>query len=133
MEKSEECGSLRVWWNSRKWKKAPTARTAMNHVKFVKDDAKGSVKIREDRSKRQTCKRLETTDGTTNASRSNNFGVVNLTDSGLDVEKVNAVDVVQEIVEITVDSGAARSVWPIRKTCRNNKGDEHGEVGCSKR
>ena len=28
---------------------------------------------------------------------------------------MNAVDVVQEIVVITVDSGAAKSVWPIRK------------------
>ena len=28
---------------------------------------------------------------------------------------MNAADVVQEIVEITVDSGAAKSVWPIRK------------------
>ena len=28
---------------------------------------------------------------------------------------MNAVDVVQEIVEITVDSGSAKSVWPIRK------------------
>ena len=28
---------------------------------------------------------------------------------------MNAIDVVQEIIEITVDSGAAKSVWPIRK------------------
>ena len=31
------------------------------------------------------------------------------------VEEVNAVDVVHEIVEITVDKGAAKSVWPILK------------------
>ena len=29
---------------------------------------------------------------------------------------MNAVDVMQEIVEIPVDSGAAKSVWPIRDT-----------------
>ena len=34
---------------------------------------------------------------------------------GLQVEEVNAVDVVQKFVEITVDLGAAKSVWPIRK------------------
>ena len=28
---------------------------------------------------------------------------------------MNEIDVVQEIVEITVDSGAAKSVWPIRQ------------------
>ena len=28
---------------------------------------------------------------------------------------MNAVNVVQEIVEITVDSGAAKFAWPIRK------------------
>ena len=36
------------------------------------------------------------------------------TERGLKVEEVNAVDVVQEIVEITVDSGTPKSVWPIR-------------------
>ena len=29
-----------------------------------------------------------------------------------DDEQVNAVETVQEVVEITVDSGAAKSVWP---------------------
>ena len=49
--------------------------TAMNHAEREKDDATGSVTFREDRhdgfvqsSKRKTCKRLEKTDGTTNAS-----------------------------------------------------------------
>ena len=32
-----------------------------------------------------------------------------------DDEEVNAVEAVLEIVEITVDSGAAKSVWPSRK------------------
>ena len=41
------------------------------------------------------------------ACRSNKFDVVNLTERGLEVEEVNAVDVVQEIVEITE--------WAIRK------------------
>ena len=39
----------------------------------------------------------------TTASRSNKFDVLSLTERGLGVEEVNAVDVVQEIVEIIVD------------------------------
>ena len=64
-------------------------------------------------SKRKTCKRLEKTDGTTNANRRNKFGVLNLTDSGMEVEEVDAVDV--EIVETIVVSRAGKSVWPIQK------------------
>ena len=38
----------------------------------------------------------------------------------------------QEIVEITVDSGAAKSVWPIRKRqCFEDKGGEDDEIGGS--
>ena len=44
----------------------------------------------------------------------NKIDVLNLTERGLEVEEVNAVAVVQEIVEITLDSGAAKSVWSIR-------------------
>ena len=51
----------------------------------------------------------------TRASRSNNFDVLNFTERGLEVEEVNAVDVVQQIVEITVGGRAAKSVWPIRQ------------------
>ena len=51
----------------------------------------------------------------TSASRSNKFDVLNVTERGLKLEDVNAVGVVKEIVEITVDSGDAKSVWPIRK------------------
>ena len=36
-------------------------------------------------------------------------------DFRFDIEEVNAVDVVQEIVEIATDSGATRSAWPIPK------------------
>ena len=55
-----------------------------------------------------------------------------LTESGLEVEEVNVVAVVQEIVEITVESGAAKGVWPIRqKGAYENKGDEDSEVGGS--
>ena len=32
-----------------------------------------------------------------------------------DDEEVNATETVQKVVEITVDSGAAKSVWPSRK------------------
>ena len=50
----------------------------------------------------------------TRASRCNNFDVLELIESELEVEEVHAVDV-QEVGEITVDSGAAKSVWPMRK------------------
>ena len=60
-------------------------------------------------------KLLEQADGTTTANRSNKFDVLNPTGSGVEVEEVNAVDVVQEIVATTVDSGAAKNKWPIRK------------------
>ena len=56
MEKSEQCGSVSMWSNGRKRKKAlaawgagPSAGHmkiyAMNYVKFVEDDATGSVKF----------------------------------------------------------------------------------------
>ena len=48
----------------------------------------------------------------TSASRRNKFDVLNLTDHGVEVEEMNAVDLVQEIVEITVDLGSVKSVWP---------------------
>ena len=66
-------------------------------------------------SKRKTCKRLENTDETTSSSRSNKCDVLEQIDSDLEVKEVNLVDLVQEVAEITVDSGAAESVWPIRK------------------
>ena len=43
------------------------------------------------------------------ASRNNKFDVLNMTERGLEVEEVNAIDVAQKIVEITIDSGAAKS------------------------
>ena len=91
---------------------------AINHVKLVKDGATGSEKFANwvrPSSHRQTCKLLEKTDGTTEMDRRNKFDVLNLTESRQELEKVNAVDMVQEIVEITVDSGAAKSVWLIRE------------------
>ena len=42
-------------------------------------------------------------------NRSNKFHVVNPTESRLEVEEVNTVGVVQEIVEITIAWGAAKS------------------------
>ena len=68
-------------------------------------------------------------------SRSIKFDVLNVSERELEVEEVNAVDVVQENLEITVDSGAATSVWPIRKkgVTRTNACDEDGEAGGSKR
>ena len=46
--------------------------------------------------------------------------VWSLSEGGLEVEEVNAVDAVQEIVDITVDAGASKSVWPIRKETATN-------------
>ena len=97
------------------------ADDAAGWVKFVKIDVMGSVKFGKtamagsSRVTEKTRKRLEKTDGTTNVNRSNKFDVLNQTESGLEFEEVNAVDVVQEILEITVDSIAAKSVWPSRK------------------
>ena len=67
------------------------------------------------RPKRKTCKRQEKSDELTSVNRSNKFDVLNLAERGLEVEEVKAVDVVQEIVKIIVNSGAAKSVWPIRQ------------------
>ena len=70
---------------------------------FVNIEVVGLSQIRQDRddgfvqsSKRKTCKRLDKTDGTTNAKRSDIFDVSNLiTQSGLEVEEVKTVHVVQ--------------------------------------
>ena len=76
----------------------------INSVKFVKIDVMGSTRfvkiVMTDSSRVRTDKRAN---------------VLHPTASGLEVEEVNAVDMLQEIVEITVDSGAAKNVWPIRK------------------
>ena len=69
------------------------------------------------------------------------FGVLNLTERGLEAEEVNAVDVVQEIVEISVDVAAAKSdhstgnnVEPFRGFMDyEDKGGEDGEAGGSQR
>ena len=91
----------------------------------IREDRRdGFTKIREDSddgfvqsSKRKTCERLEKTDGTTNANRSRKFEVLSLTEGGLEVEEVSAVDEVQQIVEITVGWRVAKSVWPIQQKC----------------
>ena len=70
----------------------------------------------------------------TSASRSKKFDVLELIESELEVEEVSAVDVVQEVVEITADSGAARKHMANPKEKRyENIGDEDSEVGGNKR
>ena len=64
---------------------------------------------------RKTYKRQGGTKEMTSTSRTNKFDVLNMSEHGLEVEEVNAVDVVQEIVDITVESGA-------------DKGHEDGEA-----
>ena len=94
--------------------------SATASVTFVKDRATGRgkfVKFEQTDSFRNRSERRASgrrTVDMTSASRSNKFDVLNFTQRGLEVEE-NAVDVVQEIVEIIVDSGAANSVCPIRK------------------
>ena len=51
---------------------------------------------------------------TKSTSRRNRFFALTATE-GDDDEEVNAIETVQEVVEATVDSGAAKSVWPSRK------------------
>ena len=64
---------------------------------------------------------------TTSASRSNKFDVLELIEGEQEVEG-------KRVVEITVDSGADKSVSSIRKKRgARKKGDEDGKVGGSKR
>ena len=65
-------------------------------------------------SRRRTCKCQEEAGETKSASRRNRFLALTAIESD-DDEEVNAIEIVQEVVEITVDSGAAKSVWPSRK------------------
>ena len=58
----------------------------------------------------------------TTASRRKKFGIQNLTEGGLEVDVLNAVDVVQG----PVDSGASKSVWPIRIKCERQSSDTCG-------
>ena len=51
---------------------------------------------------------------TKSASLRNRFLALTVIESD-DDEEVNAIETVQEVVEVTVDSGAAKSVWPSRK------------------
>ena len=91
-----------------------------NSVKFLKR-RDGFSKIRADQGvgfvfypRRRKCKCQEDADETKNVSRNNQFFALTAIDGGEDGE-VNAVEAVQEILEITVDSGAAKSVWTCRK------------------
>ena len=89
--------------------------------KIREDRREGLSKIRADQSdgfffysRRRTCKCQEEADETKNAIRNNRFFALAPIGSEED-EEVIAVEAVQEIVEISVDSGAAESVWPSRK------------------
>ena len=65
-------------------------------------------------------------------SRRNRFLALTAIESD-DDEEVNAIETVQEVVETTVDSGAAKSVWPNRKKGRENEVEEGGEIGGAER
>ena len=64
--------------------------------------------------RRRTCKCQEEAGETKSTSRRNWFLALTAIESD-DGEKVNAIETVQEVVEIPVDSGAATSIWPSRK------------------
>ena len=115
------------------------------------DQSHGSSKIRADQfdgfskihtdqgdefgfySRRRTCKCQEETGETKSASRRNRFLALTAIESD-DDEEVNAIETVLEVVEITVDSGAAKSVWPSRKKgVEENEIEECGELGSGER
>ena len=114
---------------------------SLNHQKFVMDDATGAVEFvmtdvmgsvrecRQDgfvqRSQRKTSTRLEKTDGTTNANRSNKFHVLNQTECRVEVEEVKQVD-----VDSRFGSCQERLTDP-KEGCCENKGDEDGQLGGS--
>ena len=108
---------------------------AMNHVESVQGEDRRAKfrKIRDDRDDGFVQKsKIERRANVwkRQLGRSNKFDVLNLTEGGLEVEEVNAVDVVQEVVEITVDPGVANSG---KKGVTRKKGDKNGAVGGSKR
>ena len=89
--------------------------------KIRADQRDGFSKIRADQrdefgfySRRRTCKCQEETGETKRTSRRNRYFALTAVESD-DDEEVNAIEIVQEVVEITVDSGAAKSVRPSRK------------------
>ena len=101
-------------------------------IKIRAEQRDGCNKIREDRrdgfskihadqgeefgfySRRRTCKCQEETGETKSTSRRNRFLALTTIESD-DDEEVNSIETLQEVVEITVNSGAAQSVWPNRK------------------
>ena len=52
-----------------------------------------------------------------------------LSEGGLEVEEVNAVDAVQEIVDITVDAELPRASGRSERNRDEHKGGDDGEVG----
>ena len=88
--------------------------------KIREDGRDGFSKIHADQgeefgffSRRRTCKCQEET-GETKKHRRSRWLALTAIDSD-DDEEANAIETVQEAVEIPVDSGAAKSIWPNRK------------------
>ena len=89
--------------------------------KIREDRRDGFSKIHSDQghefvfySRTRTFKCQEETGKTKSTSRRNRFLALTAIESD-DDEEVNAIETVQEVAEITVDSGAAKSIWPSRK------------------
>ena len=90
--------------------------SVMGSVRFVKTDATDSVKFTQIRVMNSVfirgegrAKSQEETGETKSTSRRNRFLALTAIESD-DDEEINAIETVQEIVDITVDSGAAKSV-----------------------
>ena len=108
-------------------------------IKLVKIDVTDSVKFTQIMvmnwvfySRRKTCKCQEETGETKSTSRRNRFLALTAIESD-DDEEVNAIETVQEVVEITVDSGAAKSVWPSRKKGVERTKSKKAETGGGER
>ena len=95
--------------------------SVMDSVRLVQINVTDSAKFHADQGdefgfcpRRRTCKCQEETGETKSTSRRNRFLALTAIESD-DDEEVNAIDTVQEVVEITVGSGEGKSVRPSRK------------------
>ena len=108
-------------------------KSVKNNVKGFSevDDRKGGVVQKQER---KTCKQLNRSNKASGINQSNRFDVLSMTQHESETEEVNAIDLVQEcgrsnrldVVELVddvleveevsdVDSGVARSVWPLQQ------------------
>ena len=105
-------------------------------TKIRADQRDGFSKIHADQGdefgfypRRRTCKCQEETGETKSTSRRNRFLALTAIESD-DDEEVNAIDTVQEVVEITVGSGRGQErLAESKERCRENEVEQGGETG----